>query len=125
MTYETVAVETNPADIAVLTLNRPGKLNALTDLMFTELHAAVRELETRDDVRAIILTARAAGSAQDSTWTWPPSCRPCRQPASTRFSGDGLQRSQHCASLRFRSSPRSTARRPGLASPSRWPLTCV
>ena len=61
MTYETVAVKTNPAGIAVLTLNRPGKLNALTDLMFTELHAAVRELETRDDVRAIILTGSGRG----------------------------------------------------------------
>jgi enoyl-CoA hydratase/carnithine racemase len=28
MTYETLAVETNPAGIGVLTLNRPGKLNA-------------------------------------------------------------------------------------------------
>ena len=42
MTYETLVVETNTAGIGVLTLNRPGKLNALTDLMFTELHAAVR-----------------------------------------------------------------------------------
>ena len=37
MTYETLVVETNSAGVAVLTLNRPGKLNALTDLMFTEL----------------------------------------------------------------------------------------
>lgn len=61
MTYETLVVETNSAGVAVLTLNRPGKLNALTDMMFTELHAAVQSLEIRDDVRVIILTGSGRG----------------------------------------------------------------
>jgi len=61
MTYETLVMQSSPAGIAMLTLNRPGKLNALTDLMFTELHDAVRSLETRDDVRAIILTGSGRG----------------------------------------------------------------
>jgi enoyl-CoA hydratase len=61
MTYETLTIGTNPTGIAVLTLNRPRKFNALTDLMFTELHAAIQALETRDDVRAIILTGSGRG----------------------------------------------------------------
>ena len=61
MTYETLVVEANSAGVAVLTLNRPGKLNALTDMMFTELHAAVQSLKTRDDVRVIILTGSGRG----------------------------------------------------------------
>jgi enoyl-CoA hydratase len=61
MTYETLTIETNPTGIAVLTLNRPAKLNALTDLMFAELHAAIQALETRNDVRAVVLTGSGRG----------------------------------------------------------------
>jgi enoyl-CoA hydratase/carnithine racemase len=61
MTYETLLMETSSAGIATLTLNRPGKLNALTELMFTELHAALQSLETREDVRVVILTGAGRG----------------------------------------------------------------
>lgn len=52
--------ETDPA-VAVLTLNRPAKYNALTTELKTALLAAIRELETQPDVRALVLTG--AGKA--------------------------------------------------------------
>jgi enoyl-CoA hydratase len=42
--------------IATLTVNRPDKLNALDVATIGELGRAIAELETRDDVRAVILT---------------------------------------------------------------------
>jgi enoyl-CoA hydratase len=55
MPYQTLTVDV--ADrIAVLTVNRPDKLNALADLVITELGQAVDELRARDDVGGIILT---------------------------------------------------------------------
>jgi len=41
---------------AILTLDRPEKLNALTDEMYEQLHKYLLELSTDDEVRAIILT---------------------------------------------------------------------
>lgn len=47
--------------IAVITLNRPEKLNAFTPEMLTGLRAALDECEERDDVRAVILTGQGRG----------------------------------------------------------------
>jgi 2-(1,2-epoxy-1,2-dihydrophenyl)acetyl-CoA isomerase len=52
--------ETDPS-VAVLTLNRPAKYNALTIELKTALLAAIRELETQTDVRALVITG--AGKA--------------------------------------------------------------
>ena len=55
MSYQTLALDV--ADrIAVLTVNRPDKLNALADLVIAELGQAIDELRGRDDVGGIILT---------------------------------------------------------------------
>ena len=45
-------------DVAVLTLDRPDKLNALTVAMRLRLAALVRELGTGESVRGIVLTGR-------------------------------------------------------------------
>jgi enoyl-CoA hydratase/carnithine racemase len=54
-----VTVESN---IAVITLNRPDKLNALTLLMVRAFRAACAELDERPDVRAMVVTG-AGGRA--------------------------------------------------------------
>jgi enoyl-CoA hydratase/carnithine racemase len=46
---------------AVVTLNRPDRLNALSDDMFTRLPELWTEIGADDDVRAIILTATGRG----------------------------------------------------------------
>jgi enoyl-CoA hydratase len=62
-----VLVERDPERlIAVVTLNRPERLNALSGPLMTELVAALRELDDDGDVRCIVLTgsekAFAAGA---------------------------------------------------------------
>ena len=47
--------------IAVLTMNVPGKKNALTDVLRSELREAVFDAQERDDIRALVLTG--AGDA--------------------------------------------------------------
>lgn len=45
--------------IAVLTVNRPDKLNALNDATIAELDRAIEEVRTRDDIGGVILTGAA------------------------------------------------------------------
>ena len=47
--------------VAIISLNRPGKLNAISPDMVKELHAALDEAESHDGVRAILL--RGEGKA--------------------------------------------------------------
>ena len=57
MKYTVVLVEREEASkIAVITVNRPDKLNALNKTVLQELNAAFDELAQDDGVRAIILT---------------------------------------------------------------------
>jgi enoyl-CoA hydratase len=42
--------------VATITLNRPKRMNALTDDMFTELHAALKLADEDDSVRVVVLT---------------------------------------------------------------------
>lgn len=55
MAYETVVVE-REGPVALVTLNRPEKLNAMTLRMKAELVEALRELDAHPDVRVIVLT---------------------------------------------------------------------
>ena len=56
MTEALVIVEKHPAGYAVLTLNRPASLNALSRALMAELAQAVDALEADPAVRALILT---------------------------------------------------------------------
>ncbi|MCS5605372.1 MAG: enoyl-CoA hydratase/isomerase family protein, partial [Alphaproteobacteria bacterium] len=47
--------------IATLTMNRPEKLNAFTSEMLHGLVAALDEFESREDIRAVILTGAGRG----------------------------------------------------------------
>jgi 2-(1,2-epoxy-1,2-dihydrophenyl)acetyl-CoA isomerase len=47
--------------VALVTLNRPDKLNAMTSNNFTELTRLFRQLGRDDDVRAVILTGTGRG----------------------------------------------------------------
>jgi enoyl-CoA hydratase len=55
MSYEHILVEIEPP-IATITLNRPKVLNALSPDLIREVNAALRELDTDEAVRAVVLT---------------------------------------------------------------------
>jgi enoyl-CoA hydratase len=55
MAYDTLLLDVRDR-IATLTINRPGKLNALNDATIAEIGAAIDELMTNRDVGGVILT---------------------------------------------------------------------
>ena len=55
--------------IAVLSVNRPDKLNALNEQTIRELGQAIDEITGRDDVGGVILT----GVARRRSWPAPTS----------------------------------------------------
>ncbi len=54
--YETISVEKRDEGIAVLTINRPDKLNALNSKVHAEGVAALDELRKDDSVRVLVIT---------------------------------------------------------------------
>jgi len=63
MTYETITVETD-GPVAVLTLNRPERLNAMNAQMLNDMMTACDRIETDPTARALVLTG--AGKAFSS-----------------------------------------------------------
>lgn len=65
MTYENILVETHDK-VAVIRLNRPKALNALSDGLMSDLGAALLDFDARDEIGCIIITgsekAFAAGA---------------------------------------------------------------
>jgi enoyl-CoA hydratase/carnithine racemase len=53
--YETINLSI-AAGVATLTLNRPDRMNAVTDQMAREMRAAFEETDANDDVRVVIVT---------------------------------------------------------------------
>ncbi|MBY0050898.1 enoyl-CoA hydratase-related protein [Brevibacillus agri] len=64
--YETILYEVAEG-VAVVTLNRPDKFNAFTEVMHKEIVAALKEAQKDDAVRCILLTGagRAFNAGQD------------------------------------------------------------
>lgn len=58
--YETLLIERKPQGYAVITLNRPDKLNALNIKLLQELHNALSELTRDEPMRGIIITGSGA-----------------------------------------------------------------
>lgn len=59
--YQTLLIEQAAAGVALVTLNRPERYNAMTNVMFRELEQLAIELNDDDELRAVILTG--AGNA--------------------------------------------------------------
>jgi enoyl-CoA hydratase len=70
--YENILVETVDG-VGTITLNRPEKLNALSEALQLELQAALRELNPGDEVRVIRI--RAAGRAFCAGYDLTPGTR--------------------------------------------------
>ena len=55
MTYNTIILDKKD-HIALLTLNRPERLNALNEEMFAELNSALEDVATDRDIRVFVIT---------------------------------------------------------------------
>ncbi|GEB32455.1 MULTISPECIES: enoyl-CoA hydratase-related protein [Brevibacillus] len=64
--YETILYEVSEG-VAIVTLNRPDKFNAFTEVMHKEIIAALKQAQKDDAVRCILLTGagRAFNAGQD------------------------------------------------------------
>lgn len=60
MEYKEILLE-KEGGVAILTFNRPEKLNALSFSMRGEIHAAMQEVQEDDGVRALIVTGAGRG----------------------------------------------------------------
>ncbi|HEY3000854.1 MAG TPA: enoyl-CoA hydratase/isomerase family protein [Kribbellaceae bacterium] len=73
--FETLTLDHRQPDVAVATLNRPERLNALNFQMFDDLHALGTRLATDESVRVLVLTgagrAFCAGLDLDDASTLP------------------------------------------------------
>ena len=61
MTYENLKLERD-GQIALVTLNRPEKLNAISHDLHLEMMEACHELQNDDDIRAVIWTGEGRGA---------------------------------------------------------------
>ena len=83
MTYENLTVERD-GQIAVVTLNRPEKLNAIDRALHLEMMDAGRELRDDDDVRVVIFTGAGRGFCSGADLTADRS-RPENPPRAERL----------------------------------------
>lgn len=95
MSYKKIILEITD-NVAVLTLNQPEKLNALSVDLLLEFRDAVESLEHNDDARCLLLTG--AGRAFCAGADLTPS-------AASGGSGDGLVTHYHPITEKLRSLP--------------------
>src|ERR1700679_127993 len=60
MSYEAILYETR-GPVAIITLNRPERLNAIGQAVREEVHAAIEAAHEDDAIRAAIITAAGTG----------------------------------------------------------------
>jgi enoyl-CoA hydratase/carnithine racemase len=86
-------------DIAVLTLNRPEKLNALSYDLVEEMHAALDGIRTNNDLRVVVLTGAGRGFCSGLDLTDP---NPGNAGEGTEFPRSGMRWQERIADLTAR-----------------------
>ena len=59
----TIRIDHQRDAVAIITLNRPDRLNAITWEMVDELHAALDDIDRDNACRVVVLTGEASASA--------------------------------------------------------------
>jgi enoyl-CoA hydratase/carnithine racemase len=90
MDYQAIIFEKR-GHVAILTLNRPERLNAIGNEVRTEIHAAVEAARDDDEVRALIITGAGRGfcSGADLTGLRAGGGPPAPVTQSARLDEDG------------------------------------
>ena len=70
MSFETILIDREPRGVATLTLNRPGKHNALNARMIAELTTAASELAGGAAIRAVVLTGAGKSFCAGGDLAW-------------------------------------------------------
>ncbi|EKF24707.1 enoyl-CoA hydratase/isomerase family protein [Mycolicibacterium hassiacum DSM 44199] len=83
-------------DIAVVTLNRPEKLNALSYELVEDLHGVLQQLRRNNDCRVVILTGAGRGFCSGLDLTEP---NPERAGEGTEFPRSGMRWQERIAEL--------------------------
>jgi enoyl-CoA hydratase/carnithine racemase len=83
-------------DIAVLTLNRPEKLNALNYELVEELHAALDAIGASNECRVVVLTGAGRGFCSGLDLTDPS---PAEAGGGTEFPRSGMRWQERIANL--------------------------
>ena len=86
-------------DIAVLTLNRPEKLNALSYELVEDLHATLQQIGANNDCRAVVLTGAGRGFCSGLDLTDP---NPNKAGEGTEFPRSGMRWQERIADLTAR-----------------------
>jgi enoyl-CoA hydratase len=121
MVYETLLAETRGAS-ALITLNRPQRLNAMNAAMLRELHLAIDAAEADERVRAIVLAGAGNGFCSGFDLKEQAEARP-----SGVAAWRPLLRRDFDAIMRFWHSPKPTVaavRGPCLAGGCELALAC-
>jgi methylglutaconyl-CoA hydratase len=70
MTYEAITLNVDKRGVALVTLNRPERHNALNRKMIAELHAVALKLADDDDVRVVVLTGNGESFCAGGDLGW-------------------------------------------------------
>ena len=56
--------------IALVTLDRPDRLNAMSHELVADLHAVLDEVAADDGVRVVVLTVWSGRACRPPLWSW-------------------------------------------------------
>ena len=130
--YQTITVERR-AHVAILTLNRPERLNAINRDVMAEVPAAVAALKADDEVRALVVTGAGRGFCAGfdlmgaGQRIFPALRAGAQEPVRTdRRDGLGPALGDDVVGFRQAGDRRDQwGGEPGPACRRRWPATCA
>src|SRR5579863_8413180 len=88
MAYEAILYDKHE-HVAVLTLNRPERLNAISAAVREEVHAGVQAAQDDDEVRALIITGEGRGFCSGADLSGAPPAGGGELSQNTRLDEDG------------------------------------
>ena len=95
MSYQFLQLE-QQGQVAYVWLNRPELHNAFNTTVIEELHACFKQINTRDDIRVVVLAGRGKSFSAGADLNW---MKQAGQASSAENEADALKLAQMLASL--------------------------